>query len=158
MSDRICVMNAGAIEQIGPPDEVYYRPHSHFVATFFGDNNLLPGHVRSGAVETPIGVLRCADPGLADMADGAPVTIAVRPEALRIELRGQATQGHNRVPVEVRAVDFVGPTSRIQVVHPGVPEPLLVKVQSQMAGLPIRAGDQVDLVWAAADCVAIGPP
>jgi len=95
------------------------------------------------------------------MADGAAVTIAVRPEALRIELRGQATQGgHNRVPVEVRAVDFVGPTSRIQVAHPGAAEPLLVKVQSQMGGLPIRAGDQVDLVWAAADCVAIAgaPP
>jgi spermidine/putrescine transport system ATP-binding protein len=152
-------MNQGAIEQIGPPDEVYYRPQSHFVATFFGDNNLLPGHARGGAAETPIGVLRCADPGLADLVDGAPVTIAVRPEALRIELRGQATQdGHNRVPVEVRAVDFVGPTSRIQVAHAGAPEPLLVKVQSQMAGLPIRAGDQVDLVWAAADCVAIRPP
>jgi ABC-type Fe3+/spermidine/putrescine transport system ATPase subunit len=47
MSDRICVMNQGAIEQIGPPDQVYYRPQSHFVATFFGDNNLLPGTVGS---------------------------------------------------------------------------------------------------------------
>jgi spermidine/putrescine transport system ATP-binding protein len=157
MSDRICVMNQGAIEQIGPPDQVYYRPKSHFVATFFGDNNLLPGTAQNGRVDTPIGAVRCADPGLADIAAGAPVTIAVRPEALRIELGSQAPHdAHNRVRVEVRKVDFVGPTSRIEVAHAGAPElPLLVKVPSQMAGLPIRAGDQVDLVWAAADCVAI---
>ena len=43
MSDRICVMNQGAIEQVGAPDEIYYRPRTRFVATFFGDNNLLPG-------------------------------------------------------------------------------------------------------------------
>jgi spermidine/putrescine transport system ATP-binding protein len=160
MSDRICVMNQGRIEQIGPPDEVYYRPQSHFVATFFGDNNLLQGTTRSdGAVDTPLGAVRCADPGLAELAPGSPVTIAVRPEALRIELSASAPASNreNRLPVEVRSVDFVGPTSRIQVAHGAAPDrPLLVKVQSRMGGLPIRTGDQVELAWAAADCVAIG--
>jgi spermidine/putrescine transport system ATP-binding protein len=159
MSDRICVMNHGAIEQIGPPDEVYYRPRSHFVATFFGDNNLLPGTVRAdAAVDTPLGALRCADPGLVGLAAGSSVTIAVRPEALRIELSASGSRPgtENRLPVAVRSVDFVGPTSRIQVAHHGASDrPLLVKVPSRMGGLPIRAGDQVDLVWAAADCVAI---
>jgi spermidine/putrescine transport system ATP-binding protein len=161
MSDRICVMNHGAIEQVGPPDEVYYRPRSHFVATFVGDNNLLPGRVRSdGAIDTVLGAVRCADPGLAELAPGTPVTIAVRPEALRIELAA-GSGGGNRLPVEVRSVNFVGPTSRIQVIHAGAPEqPLLVKVPSRMGGLPIRVGDAVDLVWAATDCVAIAgdPP
>jgi spermidine/putrescine transport system ATP-binding protein len=159
MSDRICVMNHGALEQIGPPDEVYYRPRSHFVATFFGDNNLLPGAIRSdAAVDTPLGALRCADPGLAELAPGSPVTIAVRPEALRLELAvsAPASANENRLPVAVRSIDFVGPTSRIQVAHDAAPErPLLVKVPSRMGGLSIRAGDRVDLVWAAADCVAI---
>jgi hypothetical protein len=42
------------------------------------------------------------------------------------------------------------------VAHAAAPErPLLVKVPSRMGGLPIRAGDHVDLVWAAGDCVAI---
>ena len=63
MSDRICVMNQGAIEQIGAPDELYYRPSTRFVATFFGDNNLLPGSkATGGAVATPFGTLACADP------------------------------------------------------------------------------------------------
>ncbi|MEM7022898.1 MAG: ABC transporter ATP-binding protein [Pseudomonadota bacterium] len=159
MSDRICVMNHGAIEQIGPPGEVYYRPQSHFVATFFGDNNLLPGTRRTDAgVDTPLGALRCADPKLTELESGVPVTIAVRPEALHLELRlaTPSPDGANRLPVEVSSVDFVGPTSRIQVVHAAAPDrPLLVKVPSQMAGLPLQVGDQVDLVWPASDCVAI---
>ena len=113
---------------------------------------------RDAAVDTPLGALRCTDPGLAALAAGAPVTIAVRPEALRIELSASGSRPgtENRLPVAVRSVDFVGPTSRIQVAHHGAPDrPLLVKVPSRMGGLPIRAGDQVDLVWAAADCVAI---
>ena len=43
MADRICVMNAGHIRQIGTPHEVYYRPNCEFVARFFGENNLMPG-------------------------------------------------------------------------------------------------------------------
>ena len=85
MSDRISVMNEGRIEQIGRPDEIYYRPATRFVATFFGDNNLVPGSKREGAVMTAFGPLRCADPRLDALADGAPVTLAVRPEALRLE-------------------------------------------------------------------------
>ena len=41
MADRICVMNHGRIEQIGSPEEVYYRPANEYVARFFGDNNLI---------------------------------------------------------------------------------------------------------------------
>ena len=53
-------MNAGRIEQLGTPQEVYYRPASEFVARFFGDNNLIDGTLRrgrrrAGAIETPIG-------------------------------------------------------------------------------------------------------
>ena len=48
MADRICVMNHGKIEQIGTPEEVYYRPVNEYVARFFGDNNLIDGHARSG--------------------------------------------------------------------------------------------------------------
>ena len=43
MADRICVMQAGRIQQIGTPHEVYYRPSCEFVARFFGENNLVPG-------------------------------------------------------------------------------------------------------------------
>lgn len=42
MSDRIVVMNGGRVEQIGTPEEIYLRPESHFVASFVGENNLVP--------------------------------------------------------------------------------------------------------------------
>jgi ABC-type Fe3+/spermidine/putrescine transport system ATPase subunit len=43
MSDRIVVMNAGRIEQVGTPAEVYERPRTRFVAEFIGETNILPG-------------------------------------------------------------------------------------------------------------------
>jgi ABC-type Fe3+/spermidine/putrescine transport system ATPase subunit len=162
MSDRISVMNHGRIEQIGRPDEIYYRPGTRFVATFFGDNNLLPGRKRTGTgVETPFGTLSCADPRLAELPDEASVTIAVRPEALGIEPPDQQANpdspvDQNRLRVEVRSIDFVGPTSRVWVISPVAPErPLLVKMTSRRGGTALGPGAAADLVWAAADCTAI---
>ncbi len=163
MSDRICVMNQGRIEQVGAPDEIYYRPRTRFVATFFGDNNLLPGiKATGGAIVTPFGTLACADPRLEQLADAAAVTIAVRPEALRLEMPdggiggADGAPGLNRLPVEVRSVDFIGPTSRVRVISAAAPDrPLLVKVTSRMGGIALGPGDPAELVWAAADCAAI---
>src|SRR5205085_4463511 len=49
MSDRLAVMRHGRIEQIGPPEEVYERPSTEFVAGFLGASNLLEGHVATRA-------------------------------------------------------------------------------------------------------------
>ena len=129
------------------------------VATFFGDNNLLPGRRREPGVITPFGPLVCADPRLAKLAEAAPVTLAVRPEALRLELPARTGAGApdlNRLAVEVRSVDFIGPTSRVWVVSPAAPDrPLLVKVTSRIGGIALRPGDRRELVWAAADGAAI---
>ena len=51
LGDRIAVLNAGRLEQIGTPDEVYNRPETEYVATFLGAANLLLGVVDAGAVE-----------------------------------------------------------------------------------------------------------
>ena len=52
MADTIAVMNDGRIEQLGPPDELYERPATAFVAGFLGVSNLLPG-TRRGAGRDP---------------------------------------------------------------------------------------------------------
>jgi putative spermidine/putrescine transport system ATP-binding protein len=62
MSDRLVVMNAGGVEQVGSPPEVYERPASPFVADFMGFSNLLPVTVASG--------------GAAKLSSGRPVHIA----------------------------------------------------------------------------------
>jgi putative spermidine/putrescine transport system ATP-binding protein len=87
MSDRIAVMNAGRIEQIGRPVDIYERPASRFVAEFIGRMNLFPGRVAAGSgglrVATTRGVTLylTLPPGV---AEGAPVHIAVRPERARV--------------------------------------------------------------------------
>ena len=45
MSDRVAVMSAGRVEQIGTVDEIYYRPASRFVATFIGETNIVEAEV-----------------------------------------------------------------------------------------------------------------
>ena len=45
MSDRICIMNQGVMEQIGTPEEIYESPRTKFVATFIGETNLFEGQV-----------------------------------------------------------------------------------------------------------------
>ena len=88
MSDRIAVMRAGRIEQLGNPEELYERPKTAFVAGFLGVSNLLEGEVvgRDGALVTvrmPDGALLRA-PG-DGVASSGPVRIGVRPEKLRVD-------------------------------------------------------------------------
>ena len=48
LSDRVAVMNAGRIEQLGPPRDVYERPVTHFVADFIGASSVLEGRAVDG--------------------------------------------------------------------------------------------------------------
>ena len=79
MADRIAVMRAGRLEQLGAPADLYYAPANAFVAAFFGEVNRLSGMVGAGRVETPFGAVD-AGPHL----DGTAVEVLIRPEALRL--------------------------------------------------------------------------
>jgi spermidine/putrescine transport system ATP-binding protein len=93
MSDRIAVMNRGRVEQVGAPEEIYAAPKTPFVATFVGEQNILPGDVRSigpdGAiVDTVRGPLAgIAGPGL---KVGSKALLLIRPERLRLAHPGSA--------------------------------------------------------------------
>ena len=60
MSDRICLMNEGRIEQIGSPADLYFQPNSIFAADFLGESNLFAGKV-IGQTETGISIHRVDD-------------------------------------------------------------------------------------------------
>jgi len=77
MSDRIAVMNAGRIDQIGRPSEIYNRPRTRFVADFIGEINLFEGEWRDGAFVSN-GVTLPAPSG---RGRG---TLAIRPERVRL--------------------------------------------------------------------------
>lgn len=86
LADLVVVLRDGRVEQQGTPSEVWRRPASRFVASFMGETNLVEGTVASSdasgcLVRTAGGTLACATMGL---SGGARVTLAVRPESLRI--------------------------------------------------------------------------
>ncbi len=102
VADRVGVMNAGRLDQIAPPDELYERPTSRFVAEFVGLSNRLRGDASGGEVT----VLGCRVPTVAgSVAQGSGVAL-VRPESLTVE---PDAGGNGRVT----SVAFLGPISRV---------------------------------------------
>ena len=95
MSDRVAVMNMGAIEQLDTPAKLYHHPSTAFVAGFIGQANLLRATVREAAGEDTL--IRVADAwdlvaaGANEAAADAAVLAVIRPEA--IELYPAATDG-----------------------------------------------------------------
>lgn len=85
VSDRIVVMSAGKIEQIGTPEDLYDRPGNAFVADFIGDANLLNGQIQQGVFQT--GTLRIR---MQSQQQGA-ARVSVRPERVRLrDVSGEA--------------------------------------------------------------------
>ena len=80
LAHRVVVMNAGMVEQIAPPQEIYRHPASVFVARFLGLNNLFPGEIRPGErqADTPIGRL----PVSGDLH--GKVTVLLRPDEVSL--------------------------------------------------------------------------
>ncbi len=90
MADRIAILTAGRLAQVGPPEEIYRSPRSAEVAAFIGETNLITGRVsavssNSATVETAVGPLhgRLTDPAWCP-AVGAAVRVSIRPEAWRL--------------------------------------------------------------------------
>ena len=107
VADRVGVMRAGRIEQIGPPEQVYSRPTTAFVADFVGLSNRLPGAVRDGQAHVLDARLPLVDPTTAQ----GPATVYVRPEDVRLvpDAQGAAT---------VRASMFLGAVRRTTAALP----------------------------------------
>jgi spermidine/putrescine transport system ATP-binding protein len=139
MADAIAVMNRGRIEQLGPPQELYERPATAFVAGFLGISNLLPGTAEApDAVRLESGeVVRAAVNGRTGL-----VAAGVRPEKIAIGLGG----GENELAGTVSETAFIGVGTQV-VVQTGAG---VVQVFAQNIGsgadLPGR-GSPVTLSW-----------
>ncbi|HKO93362.1 MAG TPA: ABC transporter ATP-binding protein [Polyangiaceae bacterium] len=132
VADRIAILDAGRIVQVGTPRELYSRPANAFVAEFLGQANLVPGRIleralapagslSSGAaaterllVDTPLGRLVAFAQALPK--DAAQVTLSIRPEQLAIAPQpAAATGGDNRVRAQLLESDFLGDSSEHRV-------------------------------------------
>jgi spermidine/putrescine transport system ATP-binding protein len=117
MSDRLAVMNAGKIVQIGTPRQVYEDPADTYVADFLGAANLMEVEVVSE------GALRVGDFALAsnrcEQTTPGPAHAVIRPERVLIEEHGSA--GDNRVPAMVERVVFLGAATQVMLrLAPGI--------------------------------------
>jgi spermidine/putrescine ABC transporter ATP-binding subunit len=156
MSDRIAVMDAGRLEQIGSPEELYDRPANRFVASFIGESNFLSaiavgtedGVAWSDVCGQRIGAAAAAPPG-------ATVTLAVRPERLAFADAPQDPAARiNVLRAVVRDIVFVGETTRTVVEAEG--GTMLVVKQLSRAGPRRHApGDPVLLRWAVEDTLVV---
>jgi spermidine/putrescine ABC transporter ATP-binding subunit len=110
LSDRVAIMNAGRIEQMGTPRELYERPATDFVANFLGVSNIFRGRVAGREGEealVALGAVRIRVPWEPAFEVGGAVRVAVRPEKIRLAPRGQA----GGIPARVRHVVYLGATT-----------------------------------------------
>ncbi len=107
VADRVGVMRAGRIEQIGPPEQVYSRPATAFVADFVGLSNQLAGSVRDGRAHVLDASLPLVDPAAHD----GEAIVYVRPEDVRF-----VPDPHG--PATVRGSMFLGAVRRTTVALP----------------------------------------
>jgi putative spermidine/putrescine transport system ATP-binding protein len=113
ISDRIVVMNAGRVEQVGAPFEIYNRPATRFVATFVGQLNTLNATVADAAGKTvSIDGQVVTIPSLpADAKAGEPIALTMRPEAVALDT------GERDIVLDgkVAEVHFLGSVIRLRV-------------------------------------------
>src|SRR5437868_6136889 len=149
LGDRIAVLNAGRIEQIGTPDEVYNRPETEYVATFLGAANLLLGVVSRGDVEIGTAIIP-APVETARFREGQAIKLVFRPEDVHISRTGELPDGCRRLTNGViEEIRFVGAyerlTLRLDLVarQPAEGEPVLYNValagREKRTGVPIVA-------------------
>jgi putative spermidine/putrescine transport system ATP-binding protein len=122
ISDRIVVMNAGRVEQIGTQTDIYLQPQTRFVAEFIGANNGLEGTLVGveGAGEearatVSVGDLRLSAHSRDGLAVGDQVIAYLRPEDVRILEDGEDGAWPNVVEGVVDRVIFEGPTAQLRV-------------------------------------------
>ena len=152
LSDRICLMNKGRIEQHGTPDELYFDPASTFVADFVGESNLFDGVVEADqSVCTPNGMRIVVDQRRTHAA-GTKVKVLVRPEKMRIAKAGEADV--NQASGVVKSVSFVGGMTSIKFVANNGDQLYVKEISGRIANR-IAVGDTIAVTWSAADSVVI---
>ncbi len=152
ISDRIVVMNEGAIEQIGSPGDIYNRPRTRFVASFVGTLNTLQGVVADpveGAIRVGQTMLRARGVIEGAMA-GETRALALRPEALRL---GPPADGDNALTGVIEDATFLGAIVRLRVRIDG--GALLVDAfNSNGASFP-EPGDEVKVSFSPNDLIVL---
>ncbi len=142
IADRVVVMNAGRVEQLGTPQELWERPANAFVVDFLGGSNLFKRVVAQGCVEV-CGV-RVEAPSF---VEGSKVLVYLRASELDL-VRTEAEVGleQNRALVMVERLQPTGPALKLLVRAPGETEPVRIEVEARRgAELGLAVGQRYRL-------------
>jgi spermidine/putrescine transport system ATP-binding protein len=155
MSDRIAVMRHGRIEQVGPPEELYERPRTDFVAGFLGVSNLLDGEVigRDGELAAiQLGNGTTVRAPVRGLNGGTSVHVGVRPEKLRVLAAGDAPGAEtstNSLEGTIIDASYIGVSTQY-LVETDDGHRLTVyaqNIETSGAGEVLADGERVRLTW-----------
>ena len=154
MASRVVIMDAGRIQQIGAPREVYRAPANRFVAEFVGTNNLIEGRVRTSeggriGVESVHGDIQAAVSSIRAPSVGDSVNLVV--SADRVVLNAEAETHNNAVTGTVISEEFIG---SVVTLHLDVGGGAVFRVQKQAHELDtvdITPGQRFRASWRAED-------
>ena len=158
MSDRICLMNQGRIEQLGTPSDLYFRPRTLFAADFLGESNLLEGTVeRVDGTEAEVKLARDGSRAHAAMhaplAPGSKVRVMVRPQ--NIAVRSEPADV-NALRGKVLDSMITGSLTKLYVASSAAgAEPLVLCYPTSSGSAPYAIGDDITLHWNRADAVVV---
>ena len=149
MSDRIALMRAGRIEQVGTPPDIYDRPASRFVADFIGETNLLTGRLREvtrdGAVIDVEGQLLHAHAPAGGRAQAdQTVWLSVRPEVMAILADGPAPPDHNVLAGTVEEGIYAGSLTKLRL---RLASGTVLVLHAAPTHVAVAPGQQVRIGW-----------
>jgi spermidine/putrescine transport system ATP-binding protein len=168
LSDRIAVMRAGQVEQLGSPEELYDRPRNRFVAGFIGTTNILDGHVVSVGIDGSVIRLStgelCVGPAGAPAA-GQPVELAIRPEAIELcaATEGTGVAATPAGPLDGGASSLRGHIEQSAYLGTGISYIVrtvggqLVTVSCARSADRFETGGLVQLAWQPASALVLAP-
>ena len=152
MSDRIAVMSAGRVEQLGTPEELYDRPATRFVADFIGRTNLLKGTVR--ALDTNRATVELASGEKTEttadgLARGQSIELSVRPEVVHLAPSGS---GAHSLRGHVEQAAYLGATFSYVVRTAGGIE---LTAHAPKSDGRLEVGSDVDISWRPEDALVL---
>jgi len=151
MSNRLAVMNAGRMEQVGEPHTVYELPRTPFVAGFLGASNLLPGEIESA--DGGLAKVRLAGGGIVMLpADRLPVErgavqIGVRPEKLHIGRHGNDNGASNAIEATVGLSTYTGVSTSYECITSDGSKLVVYRQNLGSKEESVGAGDRIRLAW-----------
>lgn len=152
MADTIAIMNAGRIEQLGHPADIYELPQTVFVANFLGQSNLFPG-ARMGSDSGTVNVMSHGQnfliPAARNSAVGDEIIVGIRPEKMTVldEYDSEKVpSGNNRLNGRVTDVSYAGVSTQYQITLPWGQD-ITVFEQNVIVGDRSKVGDPVVVHW-----------